>query len=73
MKAKSATEIQLATNVSKTKVNIGGLKTFAMQQLPRDWPLRELLLAESDELEISIFLARLPIWVQLSNFKRSPR
>jgi len=51
--------------MSKTKINIRKLKNFAFDDLPKDWPLREILLSEDDELDVSTFLARLPLWLNL--------
>jgi len=56
--------------MSKVKVNITRLKNFALSQLPNDWVLREILLTESQEIDVSTFLARLPVWLQLSTLKR---
>ena len=50
------------------RIKINALKEFASQRLPRNAPLREVLLSEEDELEVDVFLARLPIWLKLSNF-----
>ena len=50
----------------KIKVNIRKLKSFAFAQLPKDCVLREILISEEDELDVSIFLARLPVWLKLS-------
>lgn len=47
-------------------INIRTLKMFALTQMPKDQPLRDILLAENEELDIYTFLARLPIWLQLS-------
>lgn len=54
----------------KTKINIKKLKEFALTELPKDWPLREILLAENSELEVSTFSERLRVWLQLSKLKR---
>ena len=56
-----------------TKVNISKLKNFAFDKLPRDWPLREILLSEKDELGFQIFLSRLPIWLKLSKMSNARR
>ena len=48
------------------KVVIRKLKEFAFEKLPKNWPLREILLSEEDELDIHVFLARFPIWLRLS-------
>lgn len=49
-------------------VDINRLKKFAFNKLPKDWPIREILLSENDELDVSVFLARLPVWLKLSRF-----
>ena len=49
-------------------VDISRLKKFAFNNLPKDWPLREILLSENDELDVSVFLARLPVWLKLNRF-----
>lgn len=55
--------------MSKTKVNIEKLKEFALYELPKHWPLRNIILSEKeDELNIDVFLARLPILLRLSRF-----
>lgn len=53
----------------ETKVNLSRLKTFALEKLPKDWPLREILLAENEEIDVSTFLARLPLYLKLSTLK----
>lgn len=55
--------------MAKTKVNIQKLKNFAFTRLPKPFALREILLSEEDELEVSIFLARLPLYLKLSRFR----
>ena len=52
----------------EAKINIRRLKDFAFTRLPKDWALREILLSEEDELDIHIFVARLPVWLKLSRF-----
>ena len=54
----------------KTKLNIQRLKKFAFTKLPKDSALREILLAEAKEIDVSTFLVRVPIWLQLSALKR---
>lgn len=51
------------------KVDIRKLKSFAYGKLPRNLPIREILLLEEDELDVQVFLARLSIWLQLSKLK----
>ena len=48
-----------------TRVDIRKLKIFALEKLPKDWPLREVLLAERDELETSELVAKMEIWLRL--------
>jgi hypothetical protein len=55
--------------MTRAQVNIRRLREFAFNELPKDWALREILLAESEEMEISVFLARLPLWLRLSIIK----
>lgn len=50
------------------KVDIHKLKNFALNKIPKDWPLREILISENDELDVSVFLARVPLWLKLSRF-----
>jgi hypothetical protein len=49
-------------------VNIKKLKEFAIHKLPKNSVLRDILISEEDELDINIFLARLPVWLKLSRF-----
>jgi hypothetical protein len=46
-------------------VNIGTLKQFASQVLPKDSPQRDLLLTEKDELPAEEFIVKLEIWLKL--------
>jgi hypothetical protein len=55
-------------NTSGT-VNISRLKDFVAEKLPVGSPLREVILGDDVELDSSIFLARLPVWLQLSRLK----
>jgi hypothetical protein len=73
MNAESAAEIQLENSVSRTKVDMTRLKAFAMEKLPQDWPLREILLSESNDLDISTFLARLPVYLKLARLNQGGR
>lgn len=54
----------------KAKISIRKLKDFAYRELPKNWPLREILLLENEEIDVSTFLARLPLWLRLSTLKR---
>ncbi|MDH5266272.1 MAG: hypothetical protein OEW62_01185 [Candidatus Bathyarchaeota archaeon] len=56
--------------MSRTKINIRRIRNFAFTQLPKEWVLREVLLAENQEIDVFTFLARLPVWLQLINVKR---
>jgi len=47
------------------KINIRKIKDFAFSQLPKNSTLRDIILSEEDEIQVSIFLARLPIWLKL--------
>jgi hypothetical protein len=48
------------------KIDIRPLKAFASERLPKNWPLREALLAERDILEAQEFLAKMGTWLNLS-------
>lgn len=52
------------------KINITQLKELVAQQFPIESPLRQVLLAEQDELETAIFISRLPIYLRLSSLKK---
>lgn len=54
----------------RNKIDIGSLKDFVVRRLPRNWILREILLAENEEVDIATFLARMPIWLQLTRTRR---
>jgi hypothetical protein len=62
---------ELNDGVVRNKIDLSDLKKFALERLPANCPLREVLLAEGDEVEISTFLARLPVYLRLSSIKRS--
>ena len=51
-------------NVSGKQVNIRLLKAFAVQ-LPRNHPLRNVLLLERDVLTVSEFMAKMETWQAL--------
>jgi hypothetical protein len=46
-------------------INIERLKIFASQNLPRDHPLRKLLIAERSQLTPQEYLAKLESWQHL--------
>ena len=46
-------------------INMGRLKTFALERLPPDSTLRDVLLAEREELTAEEFLAKLDVWLLL--------
>jgi len=54
-----------------TEINIKKLKEFTFTQIPSDWPLREILMSESDKLDALTFLARLPVYLKLLKMRRS--
>jgi hypothetical protein len=54
---------------AKGRVNISRLRKFAIEELPRNWVLREVLIAEDEEVELSVFLARVPLWLRLSTLR----
>jgi hypothetical protein len=62
--------LQLTTSKVKAKINIKQLKEFVEQQFPLDAPLRQILLAENDEVEVDVFVSRLPIYLRLNSLKK---
>ena len=44
----------------------------AAEKLPLNWPVRNILLLESQEIEVSVFLARLPVYLHLLNLGGRP-
>jgi hypothetical protein len=53
----------------KKMIDMRSLKEFALRELPADWPLREILLAEKDEIEADEFIVKVPIFLRLSSLK----
>jgi hypothetical protein len=52
--------------MSKAKViNMGRLKQFAFEILPKESPLRDLLLTEKGEMLAEEFIIKLEIWLKL--------
>ena len=47
------------------KIDIRPLKTFAFKELPKNLPLRKVLLAERDILKTQEFLAKMETWLNL--------
>ncbi len=64
-------------NTKKVDINVKldftSVKKFAFEQLPSESPLREVLLAENDKIDITTFLARIPIFLHLSNLEKRGR
>ena len=54
-------------------IDISRLRNFALDTLPPESPLREVLAAEANELRVDVFLARLPIWLRLSTLQKDGR
>jgi hypothetical protein len=48
------------------QVDIRKLKEFAFYKIPRDNPLRSIILSEQDRLDPSEFLAKVDVWLKLS-------
>jgi hypothetical protein len=49
----------------KRVVKISNLKNFVANSFPSGSPIREVIMNENNELGCDLFLARLPIWLQL--------
>jgi len=53
-------------------VNIRRLKDFALNEMPKDWILRELLLSEhKEELDALEFVTKAEVWLKLARGKAS--
>ena len=50
---------------SREKVDIRNIKLFAIEKLPRNWLLRDLILSEHDLLEVDEFIAKAEVWSKL--------
>lgn len=58
-------DLQHQPRQGRAEVDIKALKAFALEKFPRDCALRDVLLAERDNLEVKEFLAKMDIWVKL--------
>jgi len=47
------------------RVRITRLKDFAVNSLPKDSRLREVILNERDELDVNEFVAKIDVWLKL--------
>jgi len=47
------------------RVRITRLKDFAVNYLPKDSRLREVILNERDELDVNEFVAKIDVWLKL--------
>jgi len=56
---------QPQTCQARYKIDIRPLKAFVSEKFPRNWPLREALLAERDVLDAEEFLAKMETWLNL--------
>jgi hypothetical protein len=52
----------------KKQINISSLKSFVAQNYPAGSPLQIVLVDEENVLSLEAFLAKLPVWLKLSNF-----
>lgn len=59
----------LGAGVRRT-VSIKILKEFARDRLPRDAPLKEVLLAEDDEIPANEFVGKTKTWLALLRIQR---
>jgi hypothetical protein len=49
------------------QVDIGKLKEFAFNNIPKDNPLREIILSERDLLDSTEFLVKIDVWLRLAS------
>jgi hypothetical protein len=52
-------------------VNIHSLKNFVLTNLPENWALRTVLLLEPDKMKAGEFLAKIDVWLKLTQVRRS--
>ena len=55
---------------TRQRVPLGDVKAIARRELPRDSPLRKLLLAQPESLPVDVFLARVDDWLSLLEMGR---
>ena len=48
-----------------TTVSLKALKQFALEKLPDDWPLKNVLLADDDEIPARELPSRAKVWLVL--------
>jgi len=49
----------------KRKVNIVNFKRYMTEKIPINSKLKGIILAERDELEVEVFLAKMDVWLKL--------
>jgi predicted XRE-type DNA-binding protein len=59
-------QIEVPQHATK-QIKISDLKQFALANLPATSSLRDLILAEKEELSVQEFLAKLDLWLRLFN------
>lgn len=59
--------IEATLTSSRETVSIRSLKDLVLSQFQGNHPLREVILAEKDELPPSEFLAKMDVWLVLLN------
>ena len=68
---KEKTQTNFSSTSERTNaVNVRPLKAFASTRLPRDCPLRQVLVAERDTLNANEFLAKMETWLKLLRLRR---
>jgi hypothetical protein len=51
-------------------VDLRPIKQFLLENAREDLPLKKILLAEPDFLPLTLYIARLPLYIKLCEFKR---
>jgi len=64
-------EICRSTIVAQAIIDITRLKEFALNEIPHDWVLRDLLLSEKTSLSKWEFIAKVDLWLKLARRKHS--
>lgn len=58
-------KLQSQARQTAYEIDIRPLKAFVSEKFPKNWPLREALLAERDVLDAQEFLAKMETWLNL--------
>lgn len=60
-----SSRLQPQAGKTSCDIDIRPLKAFVSENFPKNWPLREAILAERDVLDAQEFLAKMETWLNL--------